>query len=207
MIEYKQSSNTNIFPENEDEFFNQCFTNNQFLNQYKDDKGNSSFFNYLAIADDLFIKNQIDKAIEIYQHLLSTIDSEGYQELKDFKSNFPLKKYILSQQLLNSNMIISKENETSEILALVKIKILHCIQYYYYKTKQYQKQDCINNKIISINKRDYYAMFASAYVKYKENKYPECFQLLHSSLLDCSNEEYKNYLKHFLSIIDKLELS
>lgn len=195
-----------LFSTDEEEFFNKCFEINQFLKQYQENIGNSSFLNYLAIADDLFInKNHYDKAIEIYQRLLSTIDIKEYEEVKHFKTNFIIKKYDLPNQF--DNMIISQESEKNEIIALIKIKILHCIQYYYYKKQQYQQQDSIINKIIALNKKDYYAMFASAYIKYKGNKYPECFQLLHSSLLDCLNEEYKNYLKHFLNIINNMELS
>ena len=70
-------------------------------------------------------------------------------------------------------------------------------QYIFFLTDDINNQEVVSNSIYNLNSGDYFSVFYLAYVKFKQNKIPECSQIIKSGIENCDDEDFKKYFIHF----------
>lgn len=174
-------------------FFISFLKKNIFLVSFTVPKKEGEFLSQLSLADKLlFLEDKITEALNIYQRLLNIIDKQT-----DFQKK--IKKFL---KIKSAKYRLKDKNRKN---ILIKLKILHCIYLIFYKEKLIKNQEVVLNTILSLNPDDYYAIFELAYVKFKENKIPECEQLLQNNISVIQNPEIKSFFNQFIKHIENLE--
>ena len=173
-----------------DAFFNAVIKSNFFIKKLNYQEKNNILYK-ISVADELLSKNKLDTALKEYSAILQEINNS--QDLtEDFIKLFPIGE---SYRI---------ENKTNN--ALLKIKIYHCMSYIYYKLDDNEKEENANNSILKLNKDDYYAIFNIGYLKFLDNKFPECENILQNTIKECEDNKFKIYFEFFIKIIDNLEM-
>lgn len=175
-----------------DSFFNAVIKTNFFIKKLNyQDNNNKGILYKIAEADELLSKNKLDSALKEYSSLLNEINNSN-DLTEDFSKLF----------LINESYEIKNKANN----ALLKIKILHCMSYIYYKLDDNEKEENANNSILQLNKEDYYAIFNIAYLRFRDNKFPECENIIQNAIKECEDNKFKNYFEFFIKIIDNLEM-
>lgn len=135
-----------------------------------------------------------DQANDSLNELLSFILSSKRKNITNiinhFKKNFTVYNYSYTAK------------GTKQIKQLLLIKIYHLLHYIYIKKENYQKQEEMIANIRRLNNSDYYAIFDYAYLKYKQNKLPECYEIIKQGIRQCENDDYKLLMKRFEKMIE-----
>ena len=175
-------------------FFESSMKYNFFLNTifYK---GNNSILKKLNKAEQLFSDKKFTQALKIYQEILKEIDLENNNNLDEqFKTIFSLKDY---NYTLNP-----KENVKNVVL---KLKILHCIFYIFFKNNLIDEQELVSSSIFSLNKNDYFTLFYKAFLKFYERNIPECVEIIKNGIKICGDNKFKKKFRQFNLLIDELD--
>ena len=158
-------------------------------------KGNNSILKKLNKAEQLFSNRKFTQALKIYQELLKEIDLENNNNLDEqFKTIFSLKDY---NYTLNP-----KENVKNVVL---KLKILHCIFYIFFKNNLIDEQELVSSSIFSLNKNDYFTLFYKAFLKFYERNIPECVEIIKNGIKICGDNKFKKKFRQFNLLIDELD--
>lgn len=180
-------------PYNESAFFESVMDGNFFLNPINNnEKSSNPIINKLSEADVLLNKKNYLQALKLYNSLLLEIKNE---ESTPFEHT---KFYNIKETYPNIKTLAFNE--------IIKLKILHCIHYIYYKEDNIKGEENSCHSILLLNNEDYYGIFNFSYIKFRQNKFPECEKILQKALKGCKDEKFINYFSFFLKILDSLEL-
>lgn len=180
-------------PFNDLVFFESVMDGNFFLKKINNnEKTNNIIINKLSEADILLNKKNYVQALKLYNNLL--LETKNNDNIP-----FEFNKYLnIKETYPNAKSLTFNE--------IIKIKILHCIHYIYYKEDNIKEEEIICNNILLLNNEDYYGIFNFSYIKFRQNKFPECEKILQKALKDCKDKNFINYFSFFLKILDSLEL-
>ena len=174
-------------------FFESSMKYNFFLNSIFYN-GNNSILKKYNNAEKFFSVRKFTQALKIYQELLKEIDLENNDNLdEEFKTIFSLSDY---------NYILNPKENVKNIV--LKLKILHCIFYIFYKNNLIRDQELVSSSIFSLNKNDYFALFYKAFIKFYERNIPECVEIIKNGIEICIDNKFKKKFRQFNLLIEQL---
>ena len=191
-------SNSLLNEDNRDTFFDNVFNSNFFIKNINY-LGNNDFMKLMLKGDHLMIKEKkYSEALNIYQELLHNIDKEQKVYL-EFNTCFTIEN--------QRYKLFLNENNKNDLNILIKIKIFHCLNYIFYKFHILKDQETSAYTILKLNKKDYFAYFELAYVKFQQKLYHECQTILNEGKKCCGNINihYKNNFTKFLEFIENAD--
>jgi len=180
-----------------DNFFHRTIRKNFFIKPIVYNGRNLSMKN-LFKADFFLLEKKYIESLSLYQNVLKSLEKENdlYMEFEKSFSIAPYKYWIKKDSKYKNNPN-----------TIMKIRILHCIYYIFFLTDDINNQEVISNSIYTLNSGDYFSIFYLAYIKFRQNKIPECSQIIKSGIENCDNDDFKKYFIHFEKIIDDLVLN
>jgi tetratricopeptide (TPR) repeat protein len=123
--------------------------------------------------------------------------------LTDRSPNNLIKKFDSSLTFLSNFtpkfMKILIDNE--DHLLLLKQKILHSISFIYSESNNSTVEEEIIDKLLAINKGDFYALFRKSFLLCKKNKFSECQKCLEDALANSEDEGFSQNLTNFMKMI------
>ena len=175
-------------------FFESSMKYNFFLNSIFYN-GNNSILKKYNNAEQFFSVRKFTQALKIYQEILKEIDLENNNNLdEEFKTIFSLSDY---------NYILNPKENVKNIV--LKLKILHCIFYIFYKNNLINDQELVSSSIFSLNKNDYFALFYKAFIKFYERNIPECVEIIKNGIEICIDNKFKKKFRQFNLLIEQLD--
>ena len=180
-----------------DNFFHRTIRKNFFIKPIFYN-GNNLSMKKLFKADYFLLEKKYFDSLSLYQNVLKDLEKD-HNLYMEFEKSFSLTPY---KYWINKNSKYKKIPNT-----ILKIRILHCIYYIFFLTDDINNQEVVSNSIYNLNSGDYFSIFYLAYVKFKQNKIPECNQIIKSGIENCDDEDFKKYFIHFEKIIDDLVLN
>ena len=88
---------------------------------------------------------------------------------------------------------------------ILPLCLYHKLFYINYYQKNFKRQETIANSILKLEPNDYYAMLYLANLRYIQNRFPECEELIRSASSVCEGDvQFIKNVKQFEDLLNNL---
>ena len=181
---------------------------------------------YELIMNDLLAKNAFLKNISFVESIQNQKEDDSsvvlinkvISDIKDIEQESHIEKQEkLIENVLNENhnfdqLSIELKTEMADKFLqkvnsnnILPLCLYHKLFYINYYQKNFKKQETIANSILKLEPNDYYAMLYLAYLRYIQNRFPECEELIRSASSVCEGDvQFIKNVKQFEDLLNNL---
>lgn len=167
------------------------------------------FLKNISFADSIQSQKEDDSSVALINKVINDIKEIEHEN--HLENQEKLIENILNDKNIEQLSIELKIEMEDECLQkfhsnnILPLYLYHKLFYINYNLKNTKKQETISNNILKLEPNDYYAMLYLAYLRFIQNRFPECEELIRNASSTCKGDvQFKNNIKQFEDLLNNL---